>query len=170
MTEKTKHTPAAALTGVQIAAPLNPHGQCFGLIPQGGDWLDDLIDWSRRQFKRPEDAQRVAASWNLLVDTPLEVLLQPTQRHPEAVKLRAALDACKAQAASFVSEPSGFNAAVACLDNALRALAAFGNSDLTEVTTLIEFAGGQIASAVELLYTGAGNCAAPLDDKTGGGE
>lgn len=84
MNEKNKqHAPAAALTGVQIGAPLNPHGQCFGLIPAGGDWLDDLIDWSRRQFKRPEDAQRLAASWNKLAYVPLDDLLQLRPQHPD---------------------------------------------------------------------------------------
>jgi hypothetical protein len=96
MTDHTKPpATAAALLGLALTAPLNPHGHCFGLIPAGGDWLDDLIDWSRRQFKRPEDAQRIVASWNALVHVPLAQLLEPTRPQSEAGKLRDALNDCK---------------------------------------------------------------------------
>jgi hypothetical protein len=98
MTDQNKsHATAAALLGLPLTAPLNPHGQCFGLIPAGGDWLDDLIDWSRRQFKRPEDAQRIAASWNALIHVPLAQLMEPSSCSTEAVKLRLAIAACKAK-------------------------------------------------------------------------
>jgi len=86
---------AAALLGLALTAPLSPHGHCFGLIPAGGDWLDDLIDWSRRQFKRPEDAQRIVASWNALVHVPLAQLLEPRVPQSEMAKLRTAITDCK---------------------------------------------------------------------------
>lgn len=53
----------------QIHAPVNPNGQVFGLIPIGGGWLDDLIDWKSRQFHRADDAIRMAACWNACLGT-----------------------------------------------------------------------------------------------------
>jgi hypothetical protein len=174
MTDKIKqHVPAAALTGVHIAAPLNPHGQCFGLIPQGGDWLDDLIDWSRRQFKRPEDAQRVAASWNVLAHVPLAQLLEPAPLHPEAVKLRAALLECRARvmpltATDAAAEHPGFSGAVVALNAALRALKRelggeyheYESDQDEELQAPVQFAAQKVADAMLLLY-GVGVDAAP---------
>jgi hypothetical protein len=148
MTDHTKSpATAAALLGLALTAPLSPHGHCFGLIPAGGDWLDDLIDWSRRQFKRPEDAQRIVASWNALVHVPLAQLLEPRVPQSEMAKLRAALTDCKgavrpaavpvdlsmhfvtsssdlthAEATQTRAEPTGFSGAVVALNAALRAL------------------------------------------------
>jgi len=81
MTDQNKPQPTRVVSlAVTLTAPLNPHGQCFGLIPAGGDWMDDLIDWPRRQFKNPNDAQRLAASWNLLKHVPLADMIEPSQR------------------------------------------------------------------------------------------
>jgi hypothetical protein len=109
---KKPHTTAAALTTAHITAPLNPHGQCFGLIPSNGDWLDDLIDWSRRQFKRPEDALRLAASWNLLAHIPTAELLEPQRQHPDdsaidkfAAGLKAAMAHGRAQGKEGWDDP-----------------------------------------------------------------
>lgn len=57
----------------RITAPLNDYQRAFGLVPEGGSWADDLIDWSSREFKRPGDARRLTACWNALlgVDTAL---------------------------------------------------------------------------------------------------
>jgi hypothetical protein len=59
-----RHTPIDAQNDTHINAPVNAHGKCFGLIPAGGSWLDDLIDWTARQFRRAVDARRMAACWN----------------------------------------------------------------------------------------------------------
>ncbi|MDQ2821991.1 MAG: hypothetical protein M3Y65_16625 [Pseudomonadota bacterium] len=170
MNEKLKqHAPAAALTGVQIGAPLNPHGQCFGLIPAGGDWLDDLIDWSRRQFKRPEDAQRIAASWNAMVHVPLAQLLDPAPLRSVAVKLSAALAKCNAASELATTDPTGFAGAVVALNAALRALKTelagefheYADEKDEEMQAPVQFAVQKIADAMLLLY-GVGADAAPL--------
>lgn len=169
MTEKIKqHVPAAALTGVQIGAPLNPHGQCFGLIPAGGDWLDDLIDWSRRQFKRPEDAQRIAASWNAMAHVPLAQLLEPAPLRSMAVKLSDALAKCNAASEQAAMEQTGFAGAVVALNTALRALKTelagefheYANEQDEELQAPVQFAAQKIADAMLLLY-GVGIDAAP---------
>lgn len=169
MTDQIKpQTPAAALLGLPLTAPLNPHGQCFGLIPAGGDWLDDLIDWSRRQFKRPEDAQRIAASWNALIHVPLAQLLEPAKAQSEALKLRTALSDCKASVKQAAAESAGFAATVIALNAALRALKTeltgefheFANEQDEELQAPVQFAAQKIADAMLLLY-GAGIDAAP---------
>ena len=100
----TPQVPAEAVPGVTLTAPLNPQGQCFGLIPAGGDWLDDLIDWPGRKFKRAEDALRMAGSWNLLAHVPIAELLDPRPQHPDdaaidefATGMKSAMAAGRAQ-------------------------------------------------------------------------
>lgn len=58
------HTPVAVQPDTHINAPVNVHGWCFGLIPENGNWLDDVIDWQARQFRHAAVAQRIAACWN----------------------------------------------------------------------------------------------------------
>jgi len=166
MTDHTKPpTTAAALLGLALTAPLSPQGQCFGLIPAGGDWLDDLIDWLRRQFKRPEDAQRIVFSWNRLRHVPLDALIEPNS---QAAALRAALTACNQQGMVTAVAPAGFADAVICLKKAFDALESTADSDLDHFedeeeeaeAAPMQFAARKIARALELLY-GYGLDAAP---------
>lgn len=69
-----QHAPIDAQNDTHINAPMNVHGNCFGLIPAGGTWIDDLIDWSVRQFRRAADARRMAACWNACRAVPTDDL------------------------------------------------------------------------------------------------
>lgn len=79
-THTRQHTPIEAQNDTHINAPLSAHGKCFGLIPAGGSWLDDLIDWTARQFRRADDAARMVACWNACKTIPTEDL----ERHYHA--------------------------------------------------------------------------------------
>lgn len=71
-----------------IHAPVNPHGHVFGLIPVGGSWLDDLIDWKNRQFRNADDAIRMAASWNACLGTATTEIVP----HAAVQRIRQELD------------------------------------------------------------------------------
>lgn len=58
------HVPVDVQPETHINAPVNVHGWCFGLIPANGNWLDDIIDWHKRQFRQAAVARRLAACWN----------------------------------------------------------------------------------------------------------
>ena len=66
MTNETTrtHVPMDVQPQTHINAPVNVHGWCFGLIPANGNWLDDIIDWPKRQFRHAAVARRMAACWN----------------------------------------------------------------------------------------------------------
>lgn len=66
MTNETTrtHVPMDVQPETHINAPVNVHGWCFGLIPANGNWLDDIIDWHKRQFRQAAVARRLAACWN----------------------------------------------------------------------------------------------------------
>ncbi len=70
------HTPINVEPDTHINAPMNAHGWCFGLIPANGSWLDDIIDWQKRQFRQAAVARRMAACWNACSQLSTEYLEQ----------------------------------------------------------------------------------------------
>ncbi|MFS2004645.1 hypothetical protein ACEN9F_13565 [Duganella sp. CT11-25] len=51
-------------TQCRLTALITPGGRAYGLIPDGKGWVEDLINWSTREFRNPADARRIEACWN----------------------------------------------------------------------------------------------------------
>ena len=109
------HTPIDVQADTHINAPVNAHGWCFGLIPANGNWLDDLIDWQRRQFRQAEVARRMAACWNACYAIPTEELEGHGRRFINLAEERAKLKQAIENAKSTVAQqPGDIEAAKMC--------------------------------------------------------